>query len=131
MTGEGTVLRVSDKIATVSIKKTSACSHDCSECSICTMPSYEMEVANPVGAMPGDSVVIEADTKKILFSSLLVYMLPVFLLIAASLICDANDFGAVLTVAIFAALIGAWIFVIRIANKKFKAQNTIVSVIKG
>ena len=131
MTGEGTVVRTLGKNATVSIKKTSACSHDCSECSTCTMPSYEIDVANPIGAMPGDRVVIEADTKKILLSSLLVYMLPVFLLIAASLICDANDFGAALTVTIFAGLIGLWIFAIRIANKKIKAQNTIVSVIKG
>lgn len=130
MTGEGRVVNTFSDYATVQIKKTSACSHDCNECSTCTAPSYEVKVLNPIGAKKGDRVLIEADTKKILSLSLLVYMLPVFLMIAAAAVCDFYGISALFTVLIFAVLFGGWFLFIRLANKKFKTQNTIVSVIK-
>ena len=128
MTGEGTVIRIKGDTATVSVRKASACSHDCSECSTCTAPVFETEVYNPIGAKPGDKVVIEADTKKILLLSLLVYMLPVMLFICAAVACEAMGLGGVVTALTFGCMILIWIFLIRIANKKIKTQNVIVSV---
>ena len=137
MTGEGTVVNTySDYALTfsdyaiVKIKKTSACSHDCTECSTCTAPTFEVRVLNPVGAKKGDRVVIEADSKKILLISLLLYMLPVFFMIAAAAVCSAYSISASLTVLIFVLLFGGWFFLIRLVNRKCKPQNTIVSVIE-
>lgn len=130
MTGEGKVLNVFSIYATVQIKKTSACSHDCSECSTCTAPVYEVQVLNPVGAKKGDRVLIEADSKKILMLSFLLYMLPVFLMIMAAAVCYCFDVPALYTVLIFALLFSGWFLIIRYANKKLKTQNTIVSVIE-
>lgn len=129
MTGEGTVLSVSGTSATVLIRKSSACSHDCSQCSTCTAPAYETTVANPIGARKGDKVVIEASSARILGISLLVYILPVFLLIAAAIACEVCSFGAAATVFLFAFMIALWVVVIRLTNRKFHNSNTIVSII--
>ncbi len=128
MTGEGTVVRTRGDVATVSVRKTSACSHDCSECSTCTAPVFETEVCNPVGAKAGDVVIIEADTRKILLLSLLVYMLPVMLFICAAVVCEALAVGGGVTALVFVCMIAIWIFAIRTANKKIKTRNVIVSV---
>ena len=128
MTGEGTVVRTNGDTAIVSVRKTSACSHDCSECQTCTAPVFETEVLNPVGAIVGDRVVIEADTQKILLLSLLVYMLPVMLFIFAAVVCEMLAVGGGVTALIFVCMAAIWFFVIRFANKKFKAQNVIVAV---
>ena len=128
MTGEGTVIRTNGDTATVSIRKTSACSHDCSECQTCTAPVFETEVYNSVGAAPGDRVVIEADTGKILLLSLLVYMFPVILFICAAVVCEAMAVGGGVTALTFMCMAAVWFLVIRLANKKIKTQNVIVSV---
>ncbi|MBE7051565.1 MAG: hypothetical protein E7395_03225 [Ruminococcaceae bacterium] len=129
MTGEGIVVSVSGTSAKVLIRKKSACSHDCSDCSACTAPTFETTVSNPLEAKVGDRVVIEGNTSKILGVSLLVYILPVFLLIVAAIVCDANSMGAASTALIFAVMLAIWIFVIRLSNKKFHTTNTIVGII--
>ena len=130
MTGEGTVISVSDTYATVRICKSSACSHNCSECSACSNPSFETKVSNPVGASVGDRVLIEGSTGKVLGVSLIVYMLPVFLMIAASVVCDALHIGALYTVIVFAALLTVWFFIIKLVNRKIKPQDVIVQILK-
>ncbi len=130
MTGQGTVVSVSDNLATVLIRKTSACSHDCSECSTCTAPEYKMEVLNPIGAKLGDKVVIEAKSSKVLFIALCVYILPVFLMLFAAVLCDVMSFSSISTIVLFAFMILLWVLVIKKANHKLKLQNVIVSTLK-
>ena len=130
MTGEGTVISTSGGSATVLIRKTSACSHDCSECSACTAPTFETVVANPAGARAGDRVVIQARTSRILAISLLVYILPVFLLIAAAVACEAFALPVLGAIIIFAFVIALWVLAIRLTAKKLRTANTIVDIIK-
>ena len=129
MTGEGTVTSVSHNTATVLICKSSACSHNCSDCSACSNSSYETEVLNPIGAKCGDRVLIEAGTRTVLGISLLVYMLPVFFMIAAAAFCDAFSLSRLYTVLLFALLISLWIGIIRLVNFKTKAQSSIIRVL--
>lgn len=130
LTGEGTVISVSGGSARVLIRKTSACSQDCSECSACTAPTFETVVANPVGARAGDRVVIEARSSRILAISLLVYILPVFLLIAAAIACEALALATFSAIGIFAFVIALWVLAIRLTAKKTRTANTIVDIIK-
>ena len=130
LTGEATVTSVSGNTATVLIRKTSACSHDCSECSACTAPTFETTVSNPIGARCGDRVIIEAQSSHILAISLLVYILPVFLFIAAAVVCEAFSFGIFKTLSLFVCMIALWVVVIKITNKKIHTSNTIVDIIK-
>ncbi len=130
MTGQGTVVSVSEAFATVLIRKTSACSHDCTECSSCTAPEYKTTVSNPIGAKIGDKVIIEAQSSKILTIALCVYILPVFLMLFASVLCEVLSFSAFATAVMFAAMIALWVLVIKKTNRSVKMQNVIVSVIK-
>ena len=128
MTGEGIVVSSIGSDAVVSISKSSACGHDCASCGACSNPSYEIKVSNPIGAKKGDRVVIETDTKKVLAVSLVLYVLPVFLLILSAFSCEAYSLG-VYSIAVFAVLLILWFFLIKLVNKKTRIKNTIVRVI--
>lgn len=128
MTGEGIVVSVSNGEAVVRISKSSACGHDCASCGACSNPSYEMAVLNPVGAKAGDTVVIESQSSKILGLSFLLYMLPVFLMIVATFVCEAYSLG-LYSILIFVCLFSAWFLLIRYTNKRLKIQNIAVKIV--
>lgn len=128
MTGEGLVLSVSDGEAVVQISKSSACGHDCESCGACNNPTYEITVANPIGAQNGDRVEIETKTSQILGVSFLLYILPVFIMIACATVCEHYSLGY-LSILVFGCLLGLWYFVIKLTNKKVKPQNTITKII--
>jgi len=128
MTGQGTVVSVSENLATVLIRKTSACSHDCAECSVCTAPEYKVTVSNPIGAKKGDVVVIESQSSRVLAIALCIYILPVFLMLFASVLCEVLSFSAFATAVMFAAMIALWVLVIKKTNRSVKMQNVIVQI---
>lgn len=65
--------------AVVSVPRKSACGHDCEECAGCGMSgaAVKARAKNPVGAQPGQKVIVESSTSKLLGVVALVYMLPV------------------------------------------------------
>lgn len=65
--------------AEISVPRKSACGHDCEECAGCGMTgaAIKAEARNSIDAQPGDKVVVESSTKKLLGVVVLVYMLPV------------------------------------------------------
>ncbi len=130
MTGQGSVVETNGNKAKVLIRKMSACSHNCSECSTCTAPEYETIVSNPIGAKKGDKVIIEDSGKKVFSVIALVYFLPVLLMIVCALFAEIYALGAVKTVMLFALIVLIWVFVIKKANKKIHLEGKIVSVIK-
>ena len=62
--------------AIVSVPRKSACGHDCEECAGCgvTGAAVRAKAANPIGAAPGQKVVVQSDTKKMLRIVALVYL---------------------------------------------------------
>ena len=77
MTGKGVVVKTDFKIATVRIRKSSACGHDCGECRACGGAEFLATVTNSVGAKVGDTVIIGAPSGKVLAYSFLLYILPI------------------------------------------------------
>ncbi|MEA4993456.1 hypothetical protein SDC9_117788 [bioreactor metagenome] len=67
--------------AEISVARQSACGHDCEECAGCGVSgaSVYARASNPIGARPGQKVVVESSTKNIIGILLLVYMVPVVL----------------------------------------------------
>ena len=65
--------------AEISVPRKSACGHDCEECAGCGMTgaAIRARAKNDAGAQPGDKVVVESSTKKLLGVAALVYLLPV------------------------------------------------------
>ena len=82
MTQIATVERILDSgHAEISVPRKSACGHDCEECAGCgvTGTAVHARALNPIGAEPGQKVVVESSTKKMLRIVALVYLIPVVL----------------------------------------------------
>lgn len=89
MTQIATVERILDEgHAVVSVPRKSACGHDCEECAGCgvTGAAVQAKAVNPIGAQPGQKVVVESSTKKMLRIVALVYLIPVALFLAGYLL---------------------------------------------
>ena len=70
-----------DGTAQVIHVRQSACSGDCHKCSGCgaAQESLTLVAQNPVGARPGDLVVIKAQTGPVLAAAAVLYLLPLVL----------------------------------------------------
>ena len=82
MTQIATVERILDNDhAEISVPRKSACGHDCEECAGCGVSgaAVHARARNPVGARPGQKVVVQSDTQKMLGIVALVYLTPVVL----------------------------------------------------
>lgn len=82
MTQIATVERILDADhAEISVPRKSACGHDCEECAGCGVSgaAVKARAMNPIGAQPGQKVVVESSTKKMLRIVVLVYLIPVVL----------------------------------------------------
>lgn len=88
MTQIATVERILDENhAEISVPRKSACGHDCEECAGCGVSgaAVHAKAVNPIGARPGQKVVVESSTKKMLRIVSLVYLTPVVLFLAGYL----------------------------------------------
>jgi len=82
MTQVATVERILDSaFAEVSVSRQSACGHDCEECAGCGVAgsSVRARARNPIGAEPGQRVVVESNTKNMMGIIGLVYLVPIAL----------------------------------------------------
>lgn len=75
----GTVRKLDENNAYVVVRRQSACGENCGNCSGCKDKSNEIVAKNSVGAMPGQSVVVEMESKKVLMAAFLFYMVPLLL----------------------------------------------------
>ena len=88
MTQIATVERVLDAThALISVPRKSACGHDCAECAGCgiTGTAVQAKALNPIGAEPGQQVVVQSSTKHMLRMIAVVYLMPVALFLAGYL----------------------------------------------
>ncbi len=64
----------------------STCSGNCHQCGGCAAPQQNLlNVRNPIGAKPGDRVVLKTETVPVLKVAMMLYLLPLALLIAGFL----------------------------------------------
>ena len=96
MTQIATVERILDPDhAVISVPRKSACGHDCEECAGCgvTGAAVKARAENPIGAQPGQKVVVESSTQKMLGIVALVYAIPVALFLIGYLAAFALGAG--------------------------------------
>ncbi len=76
-----------DGTAQVLRVRESACSGDCHKCAGCGAAQQKMLVmaANPIGAKPGDTVIMQTETAPILKAALMLYILPLVLFVGGFL----------------------------------------------
>lgn len=75
---------LSNECAEVSVHRKTACGHDCSECAGgCEITMYQSDLTvtaeNGIGARIGDTVLLESANNEILYSAVLVYVVPFIL----------------------------------------------------
>ncbi len=132
MTQIATVERILDpNHAEISVPRKSACGHDCEECAGCgvTGAAVHARAINTIGARPGQKVVVESSTQKMLGIVALVYLIPVVLFMLGYLVMVFLK--ASVGVQYFAAVIG---FAIGIAlailyDRRLRARGGLVFTI--
>jgi len=108
MTQIATVERILDgDYAEISVPRKSACGHDCEECAGCGMTgaAIKARARNDAGAQPGDKVVVESSTKKLLGVVVLVYVLPVIFFLLGYFLSEGLIEGWRYAIAIAAAAV--------------------------
>ena len=97
----GMVVSVSSDRAKVALVRSEACG-DCAAKSMCHPTSEglrEMEVANPMGAKPGEKVIISLPPEALLKATTLAYLFPATLMVVGATVgwsLKGTDMGALL-----------------------------------
>ncbi len=88
---EGVITRKKENTAFIVTKRAAAC-EGCSERHVCRSFSAaedpEIEVANPIDAGPGDTVIVAFKTSRLIFLSFLLYIFPVAAMLAGAVAGD-------------------------------------------
>lgn len=111
MTQIATVERIIDAgHAEISVPRKSACGHDCEECAGCGISGTAVHVraVNTCDALPGQKVVVESDTNKMLRIVAFVYLVPVVLFLLGYVVTAmlTASVGVQYTVAVAGAVLG-------------------------
>ena len=128
MTQIATVERIIDtNHAEISVPRKSACGHDCEECAGCGVSgaAVHAKAANPIGALPGQKVVVESSTQKMLGIVAFVYLIPVALFLVGYLLAAFVTASVAIqyTIAIAAFLAGIGFAVLYDRRLKAKGGN--------
>ena len=96
----------------ISVPRKSACGHDCEECAGCGMTgaAIHARAKDPVGVRPGQKVVVESATRKILGVVALVYLLPVVGFLLGYFLSEGLAEGVRYAIAIGAAALGVFLW---------------------
>ena len=116
-----------DGTAQVLHLRQSACSGDCHKCSGCgaAQEMLMLTAENPIGAGPGDTVVISSETGPVLTGAAVLYMLPLVLFFAGYALGALWQLGALIGCLAFVLGIGLCVLYDRKFAKKRKTIYTI------
>ena len=126
MTQIATVERIIDAShAEISVPRKSACGHDCEECAGCgvTGAAVHAKALNPIGALPGQKVVVQSDTNKMLRIIALVYLTPVLLFLAGYFVTMAVTSSAAIQYLFAGAGFAAGILLAVLYARRLRRQG--------
>ena len=131
MTQIATVEKILDAgFVEISVPRKSACGHDCEECAGCGMTgaAIHARASDPVGVKPGDKVVVQSETKKLLGVVALVYLLPVVAFLLGYFLSEglAEKVRYIIAIAAAAAAFLPSIFYDRYAKRREVLTYTIM-----
>lgn len=110
----------------------SACSGDCHKCSGCgaAKETIMFSVRNPIDAKPGDLVRITANSGSVLKAAAVLYLLPVFLMIAGYLLLMSQNLGGLgAGCGLLLGAVAIWLYDRKTAKEKI--QYTITDILES
>ncbi len=128
MTQQVQIFRCNDDgTAQVLCVRESACSGDCHKCAGCGAVKQTLEVTarNPIGAKPGDRVIMESETGPVMAAAFMLYVLPLVLFFLGYALGSTYGAGALTAGAGFALGIGVVVCYDRLVVQKQKPVYTI------
>ncbi|MBO5452748.1 MAG: SoxR reducing system RseC family protein [Clostridia bacterium] len=132
----GTVKKVKNDRAFVSIKRDSMCGDSCASCNLCAMKDTVLNVKNTKGAKAGDRVWVEMETGGLL-AAFLVYGAPVIIILLGIIIASMCKLQGGLTAIVIIAAVLVWYMAVKIAEKaglmkgKYGAEITAIDSVEG
>lgn len=116
-----------DGMAEVIRVRESACSGDCHKCAGCgaTQQTMLFTARNPIGAGPGDTVVVESDTATVLKGAALLYVLPLAAFLAGYIIGE-NLWGRGILVSILGFVLG--MLPIKLYDRRLAQKGTVYTI---
>lgn len=116
-----------DGMAEVVRIRESACSGDCHKCSGCGAAKQTVlfTAHNPIGAQPGDSVVVESDTATVLKGAALLYVLPLVTFLAGYILGE-NLWGRGILVSILGFVLG--MLPIKLYDRHLAKKETVYTI---
>lgn len=130
----GRVLSVNKTTTVLSVIRQTACGDSCASCSAkCSLKDSRVVAQTVDGIEVGDTVVFEMAASKVLFAAFLVYITPIFMLLAGYFI--GMSLGADEGVSAIGGilLMIVWFVIVHFIDKKLNKyyKHTIVQKIKG
>ncbi len=132
MTNDAIVTKLMpNNTAEVVVTRLTACGGNCGSCEGCVCDNEVRAIANnPLGAKPGQKVVIESQSSKVFGAVALVYIMPIVLFLAGYLAAAAvgASEGVCIAVSFGALLLSAAILVVSQKRKKEKITFNIIKI---
>lgn len=120
-----------DNTAEVTVIRMTACGGSCGSCEACKCDSeVKVVAANPLGAKPGQKVVVESRTADIFGAALLVYILPIVLLLAGYIAGTAMGAGEGKCIIIAFAVMTVGTVLALIIQRRRKKETIAYNIIK-
>lgn len=130
MTNEAVVTKLMEKhTAEIAVTRLTACGGNCGSCESCVFDSEVRAIAdNPLGARPGQRVIVESGSAEVYGAVVLVYIVPIVLFLAGYLIAYALGASEGVSIAVsFLSL--ALSAVLLVLSQKKKKENAITFTI--
>ncbi len=126
----GTVISVDKNMATVAVKRVSACGENCANCRGACETTTAVSVAeNRAGAVVGDTVKIESDSASVIRAAVVLYILPVLAAILAAVVCYGIELSDLWAIGVSVAVFFASFFIIKLFEKKLAPKSYITKIL--
>lgn len=120
----GTVRETEGEFAKVVIKRQTACGENCGNCGGCSENYNEIIAKNNMGAVCGDTVLVEMDDKTVLLAALWVYIYPLIIFFVTYGVLSILRVGEIASAVSGILLSGIFYIFLYFKDKKDKLKYT-------
>lgn len=126
----GTVISVNGDMATVSVRRVSACGENCANChGACEATTATTTAKNTVGAVAGDVVKVESSGMSVIRAAVFLYMLPVLVAVLIAAVTYSMGLSDILTLVLSVIGFFGSFAVVKCFEKRIAPKSYITKVL--